>query len=61
MKKLMVLAFLGLILACNNSAETEKTKDSTNVDANTHTSTESKGDTSSYDRMPNKMTDSTQQ
>jgi hypothetical protein len=60
MKKLSLVLFAGLLAAaCNNSAEDDKKKDSVNVDVNTKTATDPVGDTSSYDRMPNKLTDST--
>ena len=48
-----------IAMACNNSADTSKTKDSTNVNVNTGTMPGH--DTSSYERMSNKTTDSTQQ
>ena len=60
MKKLIPLILLvAIVMACNNSADNVQTKDSMNVDVNTHTETNK--DTSSYDRMPNKTHDSMQQ
>ena len=60
MKKIIPFIFLVAVLtACNNSADNVKTKDSVNVDVNTRTETNK--DTSSYDRMPNKIHDSMQQ
>ena len=57
MKKLIpVILFVSMLTACNNSADTEKTTDSVNVDINT--SNETNKDTSSYERMPNKINDS---
>ena len=46
------------IAACNNSAEGDKSKDTVNTDVNTGTTIDNTGDTSSYERMPNKITDS---
>jgi hypothetical protein len=64
MKKIIsIILFATILVACNNAADTVQTKDSTNVDVNTKTGTtpEASGDTSSYERMSNKTTDSTQQ
>ena len=60
MKKLIPLILLVTIsMACNNSADNVKTKDSVNVEMNTNNETNK--DTSSYERMTNKINDSTQQ
>jgi hypothetical protein len=56
---LIVVLFIITMIGCNNAADTVETKDSTSIDVNTRT--EPNKDTSSYERMPNKMTDSTQQ
>jgi predicted component of type VI protein secretion system len=60
MKKLIpLILFAAIVMGCNNSADNVQTKDSVNVDVNTHDETNK--DTSSYDRMPNKTNDSMQQ
>lgn len=60
MKALFLLIIIGLLTtACNNSGDSDKKKDSVNVDVNTSTTTDHSGDTTSYDRMQNKLTDST--
>ena len=46
------------MVACNNSAEGDKSKDTVNEDVNTGTTIDNTGDTSSYERMPNKINDS---
>ena len=58
MKKLLpFIAAMFLFVACNNSADENKTtKDTMNVEVNTHTTTH---DTNSYDQMPNKINDDT--
>jgi hypothetical protein len=62
MKKLTVIILVAAtITACNNSAEGDKKTDSATIQDNTRVSTDTKGDTSSYDRMSNKTSDSTQQ
>jgi hypothetical protein len=60
MKKLIpFILFVAVLMACNNSADNVKTRDSVNVEMNTHNETNK--DTSSYERMTNKTNDSTQQ
>ena len=62
MKKIVpFILLLTIIIACNNAAETKETKDSTNMDVNTNTTTDPGKDTSSYERMPNKINDSMRQ
>ena len=43
--------------ACNNSAESDKSRDTMDADVNTGTTIDNTGDTSSYERMPNKIND----
>jgi hypothetical protein len=60
MKALFLLIITWLLAtACNNSGDSDKKKDSVNIDVNTGTTTDHSYDTTSYDRMPDKMTDST--
>jgi hypothetical protein len=60
MKKIIpVILFLVIVTACSNSADKEKTKDSVNVKSSNGNGEPSK-DTASYDRMSNKISDSTQ-
>ncbi len=61
MKKIVpVILFVATLTACNNAADNTEMKDSTNVDVNTRNnmSADTSSDTSSYERMPNKTTDS---
>lgn len=59
MKKLVMITIISLfIAACNNSADGNKSRDTVNVDVNTNTTIDHTGDTSSYERMPNKVNDS---
>lgn len=60
--KILTLAICiwGLIAACNNDANGDMQKDTVQIDVSTQGNTDA-GDTSSYDRMSNKVTDSTQQ
>jgi hypothetical protein len=70
MKKLLVLLAAGIfIVACNNSADSETSYDSTNYqdnkDRNNRNTTvydsvagKQVGDTATYERMPNKVSDS---
>jgi hypothetical protein len=60
MKTLFLFLLLAVITACNNSSEGEAKKDSLLNDPVYHVPSE-KGDTSSYDRMPDKITDSSEQ
>lgn len=60
MKKLISIVFIAAIvitsaISCTNDAETNKKADTVSLDVNTNTNN---GDTSSYDRMPNRITDS---
>jgi hypothetical protein len=56
MKKLIpVLLFLITVAACSNEADSDKRADTANLDVNTNTDI---GDTSSYNRMPDKIVDS---
>jgi len=58
MKKLSLIILVSvLIAACNNSAEGDKSRDT----VNTGTTIDNSGDTSSYERMPNKINDSVPQ
>lgn len=60
MKKILIIPsalFLLVTTACNNSTDTSTTKDSTSKDVKTSTTIE-RGDTASYERMPQKTTDS---
>ncbi|MGZ8510509.1 MAG: hypothetical protein ACXWV2_03015 [Chitinophagaceae bacterium] len=71
MKKLLILLVAGIFIsACNNSADSETTYDSTNYqenkDRNNRNTTvydsaagKQGGDTASYEGMPNKVSDST--
>jgi len=71
MKKLLILLAAGIFIgACNSSADSETTYDSTNYqdnkDRNNRNTTvydsaagNQGGDTASYERMPNKVSDST--
>ena len=72
MKKIIMVLITGVIIACNNSGDSEISNDSTNYqdnkDRNNRNTTvydsasgKQNGDTSSYDRMPNKVSDSTPQ
>ena len=66
MKKIiMVLLSAVFIAACNNSAETDTNTDTVNLEQNrdmnnrnTTVYDSATGDTSSYERMPNKINDS---
>lgn len=56
MKKILCgLLLMAVFAACNNDADTNTKTDTVNLDVNTNNST---GDTSSYERMPNNVTDS---
>jgi hypothetical protein len=58
MKKLIpVLLLLMTIAACNNDADSNEKADTVNLDVNTNTN-QDMGDTSSYNRMPDKINDS---
>jgi len=73
MKKTILILMAGiLIIACNNSADSERNTDSTNYqekdnnDKNNMNTTvydsaagDQRGDTASYERMPGKISDST--
>ena len=59
MKKLTLIILVSIfIAACNNSAEGDRSRDTLNPDVNTGTAIDTAGDTSSYERMPNKISDS---
>jgi uncharacterized lipoprotein NlpE involved in copper resistance len=59
MKKLILAMLVSVcMVGCNNSAEGDRSRDTLNPDVNTGTIIDTAGDTSSYERMPNKITDS---
>jgi len=61
MKKLTLAMVVALIVgACNNTGDGDKNKDTVIIDVSNQGNTDA-GDTASYERMSNKITDSTQQ
>jgi hypothetical protein len=60
MKCVILFLLAGMITACNNASDGEVKKDSLLNDPVYHVPNE-KGDTSSYERMPDKVTDSSEQ
>jgi hypothetical protein len=61
MKKLAIILVTAFCFSCNNSGDGSNKNDSTEPDVNTGTMQDAQsGDTSSYQRMPEMITDSIQ-